>query len=156
MSLLAITIIITFNGHSYYIILIALHILMGLKSVQSSTLFVKWLSKLELHLTGWGSCLTNNWMTNKTNLSISMYLMGLYCLWSLLVNRCFSPTHPRIDNQIKKLKTFEKISKWSQWGAQLNGRSIYSPAVHLFGIFSCVYKNFMDISWISLAPRGKI
>ena len=27
----------------------------------------------------------NNWITNKTNLSISMYLMGRYCLWSLLV-----------------------------------------------------------------------
>ena len=97
-----------------------------------------------------------NGMRNKTNLSISIALMGLYCSWSLLVNRSFSPTLPRINNQIKVFKRFEKISKWSQWGAQLNGSSIYSPAVHLFGIFSCVYKNFMDISWISLAPRGKI
>ena len=43
---------------------------------------------------------------NKANLSISIAVMGLYCLWSLLVNRSFSPTLPRINNQIK---VFEQI-----------------------------------------------
>ena len=76
---------------------------------------------------------------NKTNLSISIALIGLYCLWSLLVNRSFSPTLPRINNQIK---VFEMILKKLQMVAV---GCAAEWELHLFSSCSFVWDIFMRV-----------